>query len=75
MEETILIRGVAIFSALTGLQQWLSQSITPFDILFITLIVAFLISVERDYFKYKRRQASPGEPLPPPISSFFLRTA
>ncbi|MFA5763472.1 MAG: hypothetical protein WC915_01515 [archaeon] len=75
MEETILIKGVALFSALAGLQQWLVQNITPFDIFFIVLIVAFLISVERDYLKYKYRQTITGEPSLPLSNQFFLRTA
>ncbi len=75
MEETILIKGVALFSALAGLQQWLVQNITPFDVLFMGLIVAFLVSVEHDYFKYKRKQTTLGEPSLPLINQFFLRTA
>jgi hypothetical protein len=75
MEETILIKGVALFSALAGLQQWLVQNITPFDILFVALIVAFLVSVEHDYFKYKTRQTPASKPSLPLMNHFFLRTA
>ena len=59
LEQTIVIKGIALVSTLAGLQQWMSQGITPFDIFFIMLVAMFLISVEHDYFKFKERTSGP----------------
>ena len=55
LEQTIVIKGIALVSTLAGLQQWMSHGLALFDILFIMLIAMFLISVEHDYFKFKER--------------------
>lgn len=58
LEQTILIKGIALVSTLVGLQQWISYGITPFDLFFIMLVAMFLISVEHDYFKFKDKTSS-----------------
>ncbi|MDD3084155.1 MAG: hypothetical protein PHP82_03970 [Candidatus ainarchaeum sp.] len=53
--ETIMIKGIAVFSAVIAIQQWVFQHLNPFDAIFVALIVAFLISIDHDYIKYKKR--------------------
>ena len=62
MEQTILIKGIALFATLTGIQQWLSHAVALFDIIFIVLIVAFLLSLEMDYQKHKVRKGDNPQP-------------
>jgi len=56
MEQTILLKGIALLSALTSIQQWTMHEITPFDLMFLILVVAFLITLERDYLSYIGKQ-------------------
>ncbi|MBT4870252.1 MAG: hypothetical protein HON47_01625 [Candidatus Diapherotrites archaeon] len=70
MEQTILLKGIALFATLTGIQQWLSRTVALFDIIFIVLIVAFLISVELDYQKHKEKGRADN---PQPSRELFLR--
>jgi hypothetical protein len=56
MEQTLLIKGIALMSALTSIQQWLLFEITLFDIMFVVLVVAFLLTLERDYLHYMDRR-------------------
>ena len=67
MEQTILLKGLALFATLTGLQQWLAQTVALFDILFIVLITAFLLSLEMDYAKHKRREGETQQPAQKPF--------
>ena len=53
-----MLKGVALFAGLAGIQQWLAQSISLSDIIFLALIAAFLISLEADYLRYKRRKGT-----------------
>ena len=70
MEQTILLKGVALFATLTGIQQWLAQDVALFDIMFVGLIVAFLIALEMDYIKHKNRMKGDN---PQPSAGPFLR--
>ena len=72
MEQTILLKGVALFAALTGIQQWLPHAVALFDIIFIVLIVAFLLSLEMDYQKHKGRERVDN---PQPSQKPFLKTS
>ncbi len=79
MEQTIFLKGVALFSALTSIQQWLFYNITIFDMMFLVLIVAFLITLERDYLSYTQKHQREGdnsvcEPNQSSKSPFFLKT-
>jgi len=67
MEQTILLKGLALFATLTGLQQWLAQTVALFDIMFILLITAFLLSLEMDYAKHKRREGDNPQPSQQPL--------
>lgn len=55
MEQTLFLKGVALFAAMVGLQQWIAQGISLYDIAFIGLVTAFLATLEADYLKYKCR--------------------
>ena len=72
MEQTILLKGLALFATLTGLQQWLAQTVALFDIMFILLITAFLLSLEMDYAKHKRREGDNQQPSQDPSQKPFL---
>ncbi|MEK6958954.1 MAG: hypothetical protein AABW59_02805 [archaeon] len=60
MEETLIIRGVALFATLAGIQQWFAQNVSLFDAFFLLLVAAFLISLEHDYIKYREKRDSPS---------------
>ena len=66
MEQTILLKGIALFATLTGIQQWLSNAVALFDIIFIALIVAFLVSLEIDYQKHRARKGVEKQPIQSP---------
>jgi len=72
MEQTIMLKGIAIFATLTGIQQWLSQAVALFDIMFIILIVLFLLSLEMDYQKHLVKK---GDNLQPAQKPFLMRKA
>lgn len=56
MEQTILLKGIALMSALTGLQHWLIHTVTLYDLMFVALVSLFLITLERDYLHYIGRK-------------------
>lgn len=75
MEETIILKGIALLSALTSIQQWLMHEITLFDLMFLVLVVAFLVTLERDYLSYMGKQGGENNPSMPILegkTSFFL---
>jgi len=58
MEDTLLLKGVALFSALIGVQQWLALEVSVSDMLFLVTVTAFLIALERDFLKAKNKHES-----------------
>jgi hypothetical protein len=76
MEQTLLIKGIALMSALTSIQQWLLFEITLFDIMFVVLVVAFLLTLERDYLHYMQRRNNDNSCLDPENKlNFFLNNS
>jgi hypothetical protein len=63
MEKTLLIRGLAMFSTLIGIQQWLARDVSFTDFLFLLLVTAFLLTVENDYKKSKNEASERAEGL------------
>jgi len=59
MEETLILRGIALFATLAGIQQWLAENVSLFDAFFLLLVTAFLMSLEHDYVKFRERKESP----------------
>jgi len=55
MEQTLFLKGVALFATMVGLQQWLAQGVSINDIVFIGLVTVFLATLEEDYMKYRKR--------------------
>ncbi|MFA5357989.1 MAG: hypothetical protein WC308_03635 [archaeon] len=55
MEQTLFLKGVALFATMVGLQQWLAQGVSLYDVAFIGLATMFLATLEMDYTKYKQR--------------------
>jgi hypothetical protein len=75
MEQTIMLKGIALFATLTGIQQWLSHAVALFDIMFIILIVAFLLSLEIDYQKHIGRKGNSPQPSQRPFLAAKLNFA
>ena len=72
MEQTIMLKGIALFATLIGIQQWLSHAVAVFDILFIILIVAFLLSLEIDYQKHAKKKGDNPQLAEKPEQTPFL---
>lgn len=77
-QQTIWLKGIALLSALTSLQQWMFHNISLFDIFFLVLVVAFLITLERDYLSYvskidKDKELSGEQQKTPNDKYFFLK--
>ena len=66
MEDTLLLKGVALLSALIGVQQWIALEVSIADIFFLVTVTAFLITLERDYVsaKDKKQTESPKKDSP-----------
>jgi len=79
MEKTLLVRGLALFSTLIGIQQWMAQNVDFQVFIILLLITAFLLAVESDYGKNKSGAGESAEEMNngehafnhnPPKSSF-----
>ena len=60
MEDTLLLKGVALFSALIGVQQWLALEVSISDMFFLVTVTAFLVALERDYVKARNKHELPS---------------
>ena len=48
MEQTVVMKAVALFATLMGIYQWLGQGTSLFDILVILFATALIVSIDLD---------------------------
>ena len=72
MENTLVMKGIALFATLIGVYQWLGQGTSLYDILVIMFATYLVISIDAGKQTVHRTEVQPVEGDNSEKKSFFL---